>query len=234
MRGLTIPKPVFPDDDGSVPPEVERAMTAYAEGHGVERAVLTALAGSRLFVPVVAVLTEAETTGGVRREKESEMALPTLVGDDGRRAVPAFTSVGSLARWRPGARPVAVPARQACQAALDESAGALVVDVAGPVPYVIEGARLALLAAGGTVTGPHDDPDVLAAVHAAVNGVPGITGVKVEPGDQAELAVRFRLAEGADGARTVRDAAGRLAERLRGQVSGGVEIGLVPAPGPAA
>lgn len=234
MPGLTIPQPPFPDDDGGVPPGVERAMTAYAEGRGAERDVLTALTGSRLLVPVVAVLTEAETVGGATREKESDMALPTLVGDDGRRAVLAFTSAGSLARWRPDARPVAVPARQACQAALDESAGALVVDVAGPVPYVIEGARLAVLAAGGVITGPHDDPDVLTAVHAAVDGIPGVTGVKVEPGDEAELAVRIRVAEGADGPEAVRAAAGRIAHGLRGHVSGGVQIGYVPGPGPGA
>lgn len=234
MPGLTIPQPPFPDDDGGVPPEVERAMTAYTEGRGGERAVLVALAAARLFVPVVAVLTEAETAGGVTREKESDMALPTLVGADGRRAVPAFTSAASLARWRADARPVAVPTREACRAAAGESADALVVDVAGPVPYVIEGARLAVLAAGGTVTGPHDDPDVLTAVHAAVGGLPGVTGVKVEPGERAELAVTLRTAAAADGPGTVRAAAGRLAESLRGRVSGGVEIGFAPGPGPAA
>ncbi|GAA0324123.1 SseB family protein [Actinoallomurus spadix] len=188
--------------------------------------MLAALADTRLLVPVVAVLTEDETVDGLRREKESEMALPTLVGQDGRRAVLAFTSTESLARWRPDARPVAVHARQACQAAVDESADALVVDVAGPVPYAIEGARLHVLANGGAITAPHEDPDVLMAVHGAVDGLPGITGVRVEPGERAELAVRLRLADGA-GAEQVRTAADRLAERLRGHVSGGVEIGVV-------
>jgi hypothetical protein len=155
------------------------------------------------------------------------MALPTLVGDDGRRAVLAFTSTGSLARWRPDARPVAVRTAQACQAALDEPADAVVVDVAGPVPYAIEGARLHVLAEGGTITAPHEDPHVLGAVHAAVGGLPGITGVQAGPGGRAELAVRLRLAEGADEQEILRTAAARLSEHLHGHVTGGVEIGLV-------
>jgi hypothetical protein len=227
VSGRSIPQPQFPDDDGTAAAEVHQALSAYAEGRAGEYAVLAALAESRLLVPVVAVLTEDETVDGLRREKESDMALPTLVGDDGRRGVLAFTSTESLARWRPDARPVAVHARQACQAALDEAADAVVVDVAGPVPYAIEGARLRVLASGGTITAPHEDPDVLTAVHAAAGGLPGIAGIQVGPGADADLAVRFRIAEGADGQAALKAAAGRLAEHLRGRVAGGIEIGVL-------
>lgn len=227
MSGPTIPQPEFADDDGTAAAEVERSLRAYAQGRGGEHAVLAALADSRLLIPVVAVLTEDETVDGLRREKESEMALPTLLGDDGRRGVLAFTSADSLTRWRPDARPVAVHARQACRAALDEPADALVIDVAGPVPYAIEGARLHVLAEGGTITAPHEDPDVLAAVHAAAGDIPGVTGVQATPATQGELAIRLRLAEGADEVEVLRTAAARLSDHLRGRVTGGVEIGLI-------
>src|SRR4051794_41870098 len=113
MVGHTIPRPQFPDDDGGAAAEVTDALSAYAEGRAGEHAVLAVLADSRLLVPVVAVLTEEETVGGLRREKESDMALPTLVGDDGRRAVLAFPSTGSLAPGRPGAPPPAAHPPQA-------------------------------------------------------------------------------------------------------------------------
>ena len=227
MSARNIPQPEFPDDDGSAAADLEAALRAYAEGTGGEHAVLAALSGSRLLVPVVAILTEDETVDGLRREKESEMALPTLVGDDGRRAVLAFTSTAGLARWRPDARPVAVRTAQACQAALDEPADAVVIDVAGPVPYAIEGARLRVLAEGGTITAAHEDPHVLGAVHAALGGLPGVTGVQVGPGGRAELAVRLRVAEGTDGQAVLRTAAAHLSEHLHGHVRGGVELGLV-------
>jgi hypothetical protein len=231
VSGRTIPRPEFPGDDGTAPAELEAALRAYSDGSGGEHPVLAALGEARLLVPVVAVLTEEETVPGPagepRREKESEMALPTLVGDDGRRGVLAFTSTANLARWRPDARPVAVHARQACLAVLDEAADALVVDVAGPVPYTVEGARLRVLAEGGTITAPHEDPQVLAAVHAATAGLPGVTGVRVGPGTRAELAVGLRVADGADGHAVLRSAAEHLSGRLSGQVAGGVELGLV-------
>lgn len=226
MSERTIPQPEFPDDDGIAPAELAAALRAYAGGHG-EHAVLAALSGSRLFVPVVAVLTEDETVDGLRREKESEMALPTLVGDDGRRGVLAFTSAETLARWQADARPVAVRAAQACQAALDEAADAVVIDVAGPVPYAIEGPRLRVLAEGGTITAPHEDPDVLAAVQEAAGDLPGITGIQVRPGTQSDLAIRLRLAQDADEQVVLRTAADRLSERLSGRISGGVELGVV-------
>jgi hypothetical protein len=228
VSGRTIPQPEFPADDGSAAPELETALRAYAEGRGGEHAVLAALNGARLLVPVVAVLTEDETVDGLRREKESEMALPTLVGDDGRRGVLAFTSTETLARWRQDARPVAVRAGEACRAALDEPADAVVIDVAGPAPYAIEGARLRVLAEGGAITAPHDDPHVLAAVHAASGGLAGVTAVQIGADTEAALTVRLRLAEDADEQAVLRTAATRLSEHLRGLVFGGVQISVIP------
>ena len=95
------------------------------------------------------------------------MALPTLVGRDGRIAVLAFTCLDSLIRWRQDARPVPVPAYRVWQAGTQE-ASAVVIDVAGPVPLAVDGARLAALVGGREVPLPHEDPDVQAAAEAAL------------------------------------------------------------------
>ena len=80
----------------------------------------------------------------------AEMSLPTLIGRDGRRAIPAFTCMEALAMWRQQARPVPAVAAQVWRAAA-EDACAVVVDIAGPVPLAIDGARLAALADGRPV-----------------------------------------------------------------------------------
>lgn len=200
MRSLNAAEPQFSGDDGAAEPAVSAALAAYAAGRGSEHAALNALAGSRLLVPVVAVLTEeasgdSEAAGdsaaddghvpgsGLRREKSTEMALPTLIGRDGRAAVLAFTSLDALTRWRPDARPVAVPAARAWQAGVEE-ASAVVIDVAGPVPVTVEGARLAALAAGRPAPLPHQDPDVLAALHAALGDEPLIVQASLTTPDQ--------------------------------------------------
>ena len=160
------------------------ALEAYATGRGGEHAVLAALDASRLLVPVVAVLAEEDTAapGGLRRDKSSEMALPTVIGADGRAARPAFTSAAALARWRAEARPVPVPAARVWQSGATD-ASAVVIDIAGPVPFAVDGARLAALAQGRPAPRPHEDPDVVALVHAALAAEPAVAAYRLLPGE---------------------------------------------------
>ncbi|MGV9306676.1 MULTISPECIES: SseB family protein [unclassified Nonomuraea] len=144
----SIPQPLVPSDDGGADASVAAALTAFSSGTADATAVLSALSGTRLLVPVVALLTSSEVgEHGLKQEKESEMALPKLIGKDGREAVLAFTGVEALTRWRPDARPIQATTPQVCQAAVHEGAAAVVVDVAGPVPFVIEGGVLEAMAA---------------------------------------------------------------------------------------
>lgn len=229
MSGRSLAGPSFPGDDGAPDPRVSAALDAYAGGRGGEHAAITALAASRLLVPVVAVLTAEEPAGaaGLRRDKSSDMALPTLIGDDGRRGVLGFTCTETMKAWRADARPVTVRGGDACRAALDEGADALVVDVAGPVPFAVDGLRLHLLAEGRPVPAPHEDPDVLAAVEAAFGSDGSVTGVRVTEGTSAEVAVRFAVVPGHDERLTVQRVSDRLAELLRGRIVGGVELNVL-------
>lgn len=144
FRGVDVPRPGFTDDTGEVPAAVAEALAG-----GDRVAVLEALRGSRLLVPVVAVADEVEVDEqGLAHDKSSDMAAVLLQGRDGRLALLAFTGTGPLAAWDPGARPVPVTARTAAQSALQDGAAALVVDVAGPRTVVVEGEDLAALAAG--------------------------------------------------------------------------------------
>jgi hypothetical protein len=200
-------------DTGGADPAVTATLAAYAAGEATERAVLTAIAATRLLVPVVAVLTEANEDG---TEKETEMALPTLIGNDGRKAVIAFTGTDAVSRWRPDARPVPVPAARLWPAVAAEQADAVVIDVAGPVPVVIEGARLAALAGGSPPPLPHEDPDVYAQVAEVIAGTPGTSGFTLEPGGSAaELTIALRTADPASARATAQAVAARLAPRLR-------------------
>ncbi|WP_344830081.1 SseB family protein [Actinocorallia longicatena] len=226
MAGPTIPQPQFPNDDGNADPRLAAALAAYASGRAGEHGVISELYESRLLVPIVAVLTEAEEVDGLRREKESDMALPTLIGQDGRRGVLGFTSMRTMKMWNPDARPVPIHARDACKAALDEEADALVVDVAGPIPFAVDGVRLHLLAEGRPIPPLHEDPDVLAAIEAAFSPETEVTGVRVGPGKGAELSVRFAIAPGADEQGAIRRVGDRLADVLRGRIVGGIELGV--------
>ena len=150
--------PAFPDDTGAVPDELAVVLARHRAGSAAYADVLTVLQRHRLLVPVVAVLGEAEVDeAGRTRDKSSDMAAVLMTGADGRLALLAFTGTEPLAAWDPAARPVPVLTQLAAQAALQEGAAALVVDIAGPVRLVVEGEDLRGLALGWTLARVGED-----------------------------------------------------------------------------
>jgi hypothetical protein len=215
----------FRDDDGAADPRVTAALAAYHAGQGSERDALAALSAARLLVPVIAVLADGSAVEG---DKNSEMVLPTLIGQDGRPAVLAFTGLDPLARWRPNARPVPAEADRVWRAAATEGC-AVVIDVAGPVPLAVEGTRLAALAAGQPVPAVHEDGDVRAEVSAAIAAEPVIAGFSLAPSQQVDLAVRLHLSAG-DWRPGVNQVARSIAGRLAGRLRRGVEFSVTRDP----
>ncbi|MEP9364843.1 SseB family protein [Nocardioides sp. CN2-186] len=142
-----IPDPGFAGDDGAAPTELAAALAAWEADPSTYVEALAALQRSRLLVPVVAVLGEVEhDAAGLAREKSSDMATVLIQGADGRLALLAFTGTATLAAWNAEARPVPVAASLAARSALQDDAAALVVDLAGPVRFVVEGDDLRGLA----------------------------------------------------------------------------------------
>ena len=229
MANKNIPDSPFSDDDGTADPRLSAALAAWAEDRTAEGPVLEALRDARLLVPVVAVLGEVEEDEkGLRREKTSDMAVPTLKAGN-RTALPAFTSTESLARWDPAARPVAVPLRSALEAAVHEKADTIVLDLAGPVPYELTGRSLLAVAEGRTTTDPLADPAVREAVRAVVAAEPAVLRAHLGPGRaDGTLALVIDAAEPAEAARSV---AQRLAadETLRARLVRGLDLALLPA-----
>jgi len=155
----TIPDPGFAGDDGAVPPAVATALAGYAADHGRHAPTLAVLQHARLLVPVVAVLGEVGLDEqGLAHDKTSDMATVLMKGRDGRTALLAFTGGEPMRRWDPQARPVPVTFTTAAQAARQDGAAAIVLDVAGPTRFVVEGDDLVQLAEGATlveVSGRH-------------------------------------------------------------------------------
>ena len=139
-RGRHIETPArFAGDDGSADP---RWVDAYADPAAVEQLLRN---GVRLLVPIVSVLDEVDdVTGG---DKSSHMASVSLIQADGRRGLLAFTGVETMRLWDPAARPVPVASYDLAAAATEEGADGVLVDIAGPVRFAIDGELLVELAA---------------------------------------------------------------------------------------
>jgi SseB protein N-terminal domain len=223
----------YRSDHGAADPAVATALAAYAAGTGGEQAALSALAASRLLVPVVAMLSadvpDADQAAGADStpagDKASEMAMPKIIGRDGRQAMPAFTSLEAVEQWRPSARPVPVPATAVWQSAVQESC-AVVIDIAGPVPIVVEGTRLAALAAGGDVPGMHEDPDVWRHVAAAAAEVaPGIRVRLSQPNGGLDFTLELAPPPGSAGL-VPEDVATRVADAVHDRLPGRIRAGI--------
>ncbi|MCF6523190.1 SseB family protein [Streptomyces sp. JJ36] len=249
MALKNIPDPGFSADDGSADPELARALAAWQADPAAEPRVLDALRGARLLVPVVAVLGEAETgPDGLRREKSSDMAVPTLTAPGGRRALPAFTSTEALARWQADARPVAVPLAQALRAAAQEGADTLLIDLAGPVTYELAGPALRALAAraaapdraaAGPGPGPSGPAGVTGEVAEALRTVlaadPEVAGAHLVPGGaDSDGTLALALTPEAEPSAAARRVAAALAadEVLRARLVHGLDLAVLP-PGSA-
>ena len=145
-----IPDPGFAGDDGGASEPVRAALAAYdVAPEALHAETLAVLQGSRVLVPVLAVLGEVEyDDNGLAHDKTSDMATVLITGRDGRNALLSFTSTETLAAWNPEARPVAVDLRKAALSAIQDGADALLIDVAGPVLFAVEGPEMRSLAEG--------------------------------------------------------------------------------------
>ena len=247
MDRKNIPNPGFADDDGSADPALAAALTAWSAGHApaAEAALLAALPGARLMVPIVALLGEVETGagearpgaprskagGGLKHEKTSDMAVPVIEAADGRRALPAFTSLESLARWRADARPAPVAAPQAVLAAYSERADVLLIDPAGPVAYELTGARMRAVAEGRAWLPPVQDPQVLAALTALLAAEPEVLRAELRPGTVTDAVLALGPAAGAAVPELAQRLAGAVAADpvLRVRLGRGLDLALLPA-----
>lgn len=150
----TIPDPGFADDAGTGDPGLARVLAEHHAGTASSGDVLAVLQDARLLVPVVAVLGEVELDeDGLAHDKTSDMAAVLVRAADGSTGLLAFTSLETMARWDPQARPVPVTTVTAATAAIQDGAEALLVDLAGPATYVVDGDDLMRLASGWRLVG---------------------------------------------------------------------------------
>jgi hypothetical protein len=159
--GRDLPSQPYAGDDGRVDPALAEALAGFATGAVAIVEVVRALAAARVLVPVVAVIGEDHPLPThTRGDLGAEMAIVTITGADGKRALPVFSSVQTLAGWDADARPVPVESARAALSAVAEGCELLVLDAAGPVPVVVPRPAVWALGQSRVWTPPGADPEV--------------------------------------------------------------------------
>ncbi len=141
--GRRLADPQFPADDGTADPLVQQLLASVGAGEVPALSAARALRDWRLLATVVAVLDGVDDSGA---DKDSHMAVVSVVNEAGEKAMLAFSGADSLTTWNAEGRPVPALGRELARAALDDGASALALDIAGPHPVVLEGPALSALA----------------------------------------------------------------------------------------
>lgn len=237
-------------DDGRPDPRLAAALLSWTAtpSPAVRAEVLAALSGARVFLALAARATgtNVSPSTGLVQERTAEMALLSVVGAPGARALPAFSDGHAVPSWRPEARPVPVPGPQACATALEDGAAALLVDptgaafvvtrdeaadlAAGRVP--VPGSRLSTRRTSSALTAPDGpvDPVLLRALAGALEDE-AVTGARVLQGpDGPVLGV---VPVGAPDPAALTALAARVAGRLGPALpAAGLDLAVVPPSGP--
>lgn len=190
-------------DDGSADAALADALARFTDGDAGLEVVVDALRTARVLVPLLAEAgTVATGADGLRIDHSQELALVEVEAPDGRRALPAFSSVDTMRAWNPIARPVPADARRVALAAAGEGTELVVLDPGSSTAVVLRRSALRALATGGSWSAPADDPRTSAALEAAATGSPEVLAIRPLPGDPAarlagpEVVVAVVLARG--------------------------------------
>lgn len=193
----------FAGDDGGTPERLRVAVAAlhaaadrYLQAQDresfdlaeLERAhtdALLTLSACRVLVPLLAEAGEVGfTPEGRPVEKTQELSIVTVSGPDGRRAMPVFSSVGTMRAWNPEARPIPVPMPQAAVAAAQDETALIIVDPGTPSSEIgVRRTQLESVALAQSVTPAWADESVQGAFHSSIAGDARVRAVFLKPGD---------------------------------------------------
>lgn len=180
-EGREVTAAAFADDDGSADPDLVAALLARDE----ERFMALLGDGARLLVPIVATpVAMTEGAGGHASDAESSMSAVTLTAPDGSRAMPVFTGIAAQAAWDRSARPVPLTAAEVAVGALEQECSAVVIDLGSPSQEVLRLSQLWALSARRPWRPAQSDPQVRAALGAAVATDPALVAVDAEAGER--------------------------------------------------
>ncbi|MDY0830607.1 SseB family protein [Microbacterium sp. BG28] len=192
-------------DDGSADAALLAALTAFRAGEGDAVAVVDAYRRARLLIPLIAEKGEEGTApSGLRVDKTQELSIVTVAGPDGRRVLPVFSSVETMARWDRTARPVPADGIRTALAAAGDDTDLIVIDPGSPTEFVLRRPAVWAIGQGHAWEPSPVSPEVFAGLQESIGGELAVLDLSVAAGDPdarlrgPELIVELHLIDGLD------------------------------------
>ncbi len=146
MKTLGQPNAAFAGDRGDPDPALRTILARAYDGDVAYPRAIAALCTARLLLPIVAA--GDESGDGPDPDRVAEMAAVLVRSESGDTAVPVFTGLDALTVWKADARPVPCTLDDVAATAVETSSTAILIDLPGPHPVVIERELIDQLAQG--------------------------------------------------------------------------------------
>ncbi|MGO2519030.1 MAG: SseB family protein [Microbacterium sp.] len=206
-------------DDGSADPALLSALLRFRAGEASQSEVVDAFRSARVLIPLIAEKgEEGVAPSGLAIDKTQELSIVTVAAPDGRTVQPVFSSVTTMQKWDPKARPIPVEALRAALAASSEDTDLIVLDPTSETEFVIRRPAVWAVAQEQPWEPSFLSPEVFSALQQSVAHELAVIDVAVASGDPdarlhgPELIVILELIDGLE--REVLDAVlARLAQR---------------------
>jgi len=193
------------NDDGSAPAELIAAIDGFRIGALSEVDVIDAVRRVRFLIPLLAQLEEpAATDSRGAEEKSSDFSVVLVSAPDGRRVLPVFSSVATMAHWNPAARPFPASGPRVALAAASEQTDLVVIDPGSRTEFAVRRPALWAIAKEQPWTPSFRDQVVLEEFLRLSAGEDAVIALQLAPADPnarltgPELLVQLTLSPGLD------------------------------------
>jgi hypothetical protein len=203
-EGRALEENKFAGDDGNAPKELIEVIASFRQGLVGAEKVVDQIRTSRLLVPLIAELGEAEVgPHGKLVDKSAELSVVTVKSPDDQDSLVVFSSVTSMSNWNPNARPVPTDAVRVCLAAASQLSTRVVLDPGSENEFVLRRPVIAKIAQSFSWLPPEKNEDVKKVVGDSMAGEKLVLNFELRSGDSksllkgAELEIVVRLEKGA-------------------------------------
>ncbi len=166
------------NDKGDADPALLALLQSKADGF--EKSVINRLMNTRLIGAIVA-----------KKDKKVEMMQALFSSNDGRVAMPVFTSLDELTKWNKEARPLPLIANDFAQQTIDQELDAIIVDIASNHRFVIKGYMLNCLAKNQDWNYPHQDLEVIETIERICQRLENVSKIEITKGVDCDLYVNI-------------------------------------------
>ena len=166
------------NDKGDADPDLLALLQNKADGF--EKSVFNRLVNSRLIGAIVA-----------KKDENVEMMQVLFSSNDGRVAMPVFTSLDELTKWNKEARPLPLIANDFALQTIDQELDAIIVDIASDHRFVIQGYMLSCLAKNQEWNYPYQDLEVKETIEKICLKLKKVNKIEITKGVDCDLHVNI-------------------------------------------